>query len=243
MSYPAPSQPSADQVQDLFDRIAPLYDTLNTWLSFGQHRVWKQMAVDWARPFAGAACLDVCCGSGDLAYLLAQRVGVEGTVVGLDFAPQQLAIATQRKHQYWRVPMAPITWTVGDALSLPYDDDTYDAITMGYGLRNVIDIPHSLRELHRVLKPGAIAAILDFHRPTDPWFRQFQQIYLDYWVVPVARQFGLETEYAYISDSLRRFPTGDRQIELAYDAGFTAAVHYPMVGSMMGTLVVTKALP
>ncbi len=199
------------------------------------------MAVNWAKPFSGATCLDVCCGSGDLTYLLARQVGPQGRVVGLDFAPQQLAIARQRSELQWNLSLAPITWTVGDALHLPYDDETYDAVTMGYGLRNVLDIPRSLRELHRVLKPGAIAAVLDFHRPGDLWTSRFQQTYLDYWVVPVARQFGLETEYAYISDSLRRFPTGDRQVELAYEAGFAAAVHYKMVGGMMGALVVTKA--
>ncbi|MGF1538404.1 MAG: bifunctional demethylmenaquinone methyltransferase/2-methoxy-6-polyprenyl-1,4-benzoquinol methylase UbiE [Elainellaceae cyanobacterium] len=241
MSSPAVSQPSAAQIQALFDRIAPRYDALNDWLSFGQHRVWKQMAVDWAQPAAGAVCLDVCCGSGDLTYLLARRAGPSGRVVGLDFAPQQLAIAAQRARTCWSIPLAPITWTVGDALELPYDDNTYDAVTMGYGLRNVTDIPKSLRELHRVLKPGAIAAILDFHHPTNPGFRQFQQMYLNAWVVPVARQFGFETEYAYINDSLRRFPSDRRQIELAYDAGFAAAVHYPLVGGMMGALVVTKA--
>jgi len=198
------------------------------------------MTVDWATPFLGASCLDICCGSGDLAYLLARRA-VGGHVVGLDFAQQQLAIAQQRQTRYGSSVLAPIDWVIGDALDLPYGDNSFDAITMGYGLRNVANIPQSLQEIYRVLKPGAKAAVLDFHRPESPWMQQFQQAYLDAWVVPVARQFGLESEYAYISDSLRRFPTGDRQIELAQKAGFTAAVHYTMVGGMMGTLVVTKA--
>lgn len=228
-------------MQALFDRIAPVYDSLNTWLSFGQHRVWKQMTVDWARPFLGASCLDICCGSGDLAYLLARRAGYSGQVTGLDFAQQQLAIARQRNDDYGRSALAPIDWVVGDALDLPYADNCFDAITMGYGLRNVASIPQSLEEIHRVLRPGARAAVLDFHRPETPGMQNFQQAYLDAWVVPVARQFGLESEYAYISDSLRRFPTGDRQVELAQKAGFAAAVHYTMVGGMMGTLVVTKA--
>lgn len=232
--------PPPEQVQALFDRIAPRYDALNSWLSFGLHQTWKQITVDWARPAPGDRGLDICCGSGDLAYLLARRVGVTGHVIGVDFSAQQLAVARQRAKDYWAIPRAEIDWVTGDALKLPVEDDSIDAATMGYGLRNVADIPTSLAEIHRVLKPGAQAAILDFHRPQSLMVRQFQQIYLDNWVVPTARQFGLESEYAYISDSLRRFPTGDRQVELARAAGFDAATHYTLVGGMMGALVVTK---
>ncbi|MEO0406723.1 MAG: bifunctional demethylmenaquinone methyltransferase/2-methoxy-6-polyprenyl-1,4-benzoquinol methylase UbiE [Cyanobacteria bacterium P01_A01_bin.135] len=230
--------PSPAQVQALFDQIAPQYDALNTRLSFGLHHVWKQMAVDWAGPMPGATCLDICCGSGDLAYLLARRAGPTGQVTGVDFAPRQLAIARQRAATRWAVPRAEITWVTGDALDLPVDSGSIDAATMGYGLRNVANIPKSLAEIRRVLRPSARAAILDFHRPKSLAVRQFQQLYLDNWVVPTARQFGLASEYAYISDSLRRFPTGDRQVELARGAGFASAVHHPLMGGMMGVLVV-----
>jgi demethylphylloquinol methyltransferase len=223
----------SDQIRALFDRIAPVYDPLNDRLSLGLHRVWKQMAVKWSGATVGDTCLDVCCGSGDLAQRLARRVGPTGQVFGVDFAVAQLAIARQR------TPHLPITWLEGDALALPFDANTFDAATMGYGLRNILDIPASLRELHRVLKPGATAAILDLNRPTDPTVSAFQQWYLSTLVVPAAQQLGFTEEYAYLAPSLERFPTGPEQVTLAQQVGFSAA-HYPIAGGTMGVLVITK---
>jgi demethylmenaquinone methyltransferase/2-methoxy-6-polyprenyl-1,4-benzoquinol methylase len=111
---------------------------------------------------------------------------------------------------------------------------------MAYGLRNLTDISQGLRELHRVLKAGAKVAILDFHQPQSPMMRQFQQWYLDTIVVPTARQYGLANEYAYISPSLDRFPSGNRQMQLAQEAGFSAATHYLILGGLMGVLVLTR---
>lgn len=232
--------PPSLTVQTLFNRIAPIYDGLNDGLSFGLHRVWKQMAVDWSGARVGHTCLDVCCGSGDLARLLAKKVGSGGRVVGVDFAVAQLQQAERITAQSFR-PLV-IEWVEGDALALPFEEHQFDAITMGYGLRNVPDIPQSLRELHRVLKPGAKAAILDFHRPANPVIQAFQQQYLEYWVVPIARQMGVEAEYAYIFPSLQRFPSGDQQRAIALDVGFARATHYAIAGGMMGVLVIQKSL-
>ena len=227
----------ASEIRDLFDRIAPVYDELNNGLSLGQHRVWKRMAVKWSEPDAGDIGLDLCCGSGDLAQLLARQVGATGQVYGVDFSSALLAIADQRiKNQY---PPLPIRWVEANALDLPFADNYFDAATMGYGLRNVTDIPRCLSELYRVLKPGAKAAILDFHRPKQPLMRAFQQWYLENAVVPAAERLGLTEEYAYIAPSLERFPTGREQVSLSQKAGFTAT-HYPIAGGMMGVLVVSK---
>ena len=229
---------TSNQVRAIFDRIAPVYDQLNDWLSLGQHRIWKRMAVKWSHASLGDTCLDLCCGSGDLALLLGRRTGLTGRVYGVDFSQAQLAIAKERgQHQY---PQPPISWIEADILNLPFDDNQFDAATMGYGLRNVTDIPRGLKELHRVLKPGAKAAILDFHRPTNLYIAEFQQWYLDHIVVPAAQSLGLTAEYAYISPSLDRFPPGVKQVELAYHAGFDSALHYPIANGMMGVLVVTK---
>lgn len=231
----SPAAPTAEQVQALFNRIAPAYDRLNGWLSLGQHWVWKQMAVSWSQAKIGATCLDLCCGSGDLALLLGKQVGSTGQVVGLDFAEAQLAIAAQRSCH-----LPQILWQQGDALTIPSPDQTFDAITMGYGLRNVTDIPACLSEIHRVLRSGGKAAILDFNHPENALVESFQQWYLQTIVIPAAKNLGLTEEYAYLVPSLARFPTGTEQVKLARKAGFSDAVHYAIAAGMMGVLVLTK---
>ncbi|NEQ51634.1 MAG: bifunctional demethylmenaquinone methyltransferase/2-methoxy-6-polyprenyl-1,4-benzoquinol methylase UbiE [Leptolyngbya sp. SIO3F4] len=234
----AQALPDANYIRDLFDRIAPVYDDLNQSLSLGLHTIWKQMTVDWSGAKPGMNVLDVCCGSGDLALLLARQVGSQGQVTGADFAVEQLAIATQRSAAKGYTPYTK--WVEADALCLPFEANHYDAATMGYGLRNLTDIPRGLRELHRVLKPGAKVAILDFHQPSSRLVQKFQQWYLNTIVIPAAESFGLNEEYAYIGPSVDRFPIGREQVSLAQAAGFSKAVHYALAGGMMGVLVAQK---
>jgi demethylphylloquinol methyltransferase len=236
---PTKSNYTSTDIQAIFNRIAPVYDRLNNDLSLGIHWVWKQMSVSWSGAQSGSTCLDICCGSGDLTQLLAKQVGTTGTVIGADFAPAQLANAAAKIADIYP-PLNQISWVEADALKLPFADDYFDAATMGYGLRNVTDIPLCLEELHRVLKVGSKVAILDFHRPSDKLIRRFQQWYLDAIVVPKAAQLGMTDEYTYLNPSLDRFPTGTEQIKLGLAAGFSHATHYPISGGMMGVLVLTK---
>ena len=226
--------PEATKIKALFDSIATEYDHLNDRLSFGQHRIWKMMAVKWSNPQPGDVALDLCCGSGDLAFMLAKKVG-KGKVIGLDFATEQLEIAA--KKQPYR---ESLQWLEGDALDLPFADNYFDCATMGYGLRNVTDIPQCLKEIYRVLKPEANIAILDFHRPESDLMNAFQQWYLNNIVIPTARSLNMSEEYAYLVPSLAKFPQGQEQVKLAYSAGFTEAIHYPLIGGMMGVLVLKK---
>lgn len=232
------ADPTPQEIKAIFDRIAPIYDRLNDRLSWGQHRIWKKMTVKWSEVKLGDNALDVCCGSGDLALLLAREVGQSGKVTGLDFSCEQLAIA--KKRQLAKFPTVAMDWLEGDALALPFGDNQFDCATMGYGLRNVTNIPLSLQELFRVLKPRAKAAILDFHRPDPGLGAVLQQWYLANIVVPTAEDMGMKEEYAYINPSIERFPTGTEQIKLSQAAGFSNAVHYPLIGGMMGILVLTK---
>lgn len=230
---------TSTDIQKIFNRIAPVYDRLNNDLSLGIHWVWKQMTVSWSGAKPGDTCLDLCCGSGDITQLMAKQVGNIGTVIGADFAPAQLANAAEKITQVYP-PLSQIKWVEADALNLPFDDNYFDAATIGYGLRNVTDIPRCLTELHRVLKPNTKVAILDFHRPNNNLVRRFQQWYLNTIVVPKATELGMMNEYAYLNPSLDRFPIGQEQVKLGLEAGFSQGVHYSIASGMMGVLILTK---
>lgn len=232
-----PSQPP-QAVQGIFNQIAPVYDQLNDRLSLKQHWIWKQMAVNWSGAKTGDRCLDICCGSGDISQLLAKQVGPTGQITGLDFSSDQLLNAKQRVQGVaWG---DRISWIEGDALALPFEAETFDAVTMGYGLRNVDDIPKALGEILRMLKPGRTAAILDFCHSDFPPVAEAQKLYLRHLVVPAARQLGCEAEYAYIEDSIEMFPTGQEQVDIAREVGFSQAVYYLTALGMMGVLVLQK---
>jgi len=230
------STPQPQEIQEMFNRIAPVYDSLNDWLSLGLHRIWKLMAVKWTNPQPQSVALDLCCGSGDLTFLLRQQV-IKGRVIGVDFSSELLDVArVKAKNRGYD----DIEWVKADVLSLPFQDNTFDCVTMGYGLRNVQDIPSCLREISRVLKPHGRAAILDFHQPSNYFFANIQKWYLDNIVVTMADWLGKKEDYAYIYPSLQRFLRGDRQIQLARQIGFSQSVHYPLLGEMMGVLVLVK---
>ena len=223
--------PDREDIRQIFDAIAPVYDRLNDEMSFGLHRVWKKMAVGWSGCCAGDTVLDLCCGTGDLAFLLARRVGSTGKVHGADFSKAQLAQARRRDRH------SQIHWVEADALDLPFAEGHFDAVLQGFGLRNVVDIARCLAEVRRVLKPGGRAVILDLHRPEDTGWRSFQEWYLKERVAGLGRTLGLEAEYAYLAPSLERFPSGSEQVQLAREAGFAQVRHYPLVGGAVGVLV------
>lgn len=224
----------AASVQQLFEAVAPRYDQLNDLLSLGLHRLWKRQAIAWVDPQPGQRCLDLCCGTGDLALLLAARVRPGGLVLGLDAAAAPLAVAAARAT---RQPWLPLQWQQGDAQSTGLPPAWADGAVMAYGLRNLEDPLAGLRELRRVLRPGARAAALDFNRQSaDAGLAAFQRLYLRRVVVPAARAVGLEPHYAYLEQSLARFATGPEQERMARRAGFDQAQHRPLAGGLMGLL-------
>ncbi|KAI5069662.1 hypothetical protein GOP47_0015963 [Adiantum capillus-veneris] len=198
------------------------------------------MAVSWTRAKPGDHVLDICCGSGDLSFLLAEKVGPTGKVTGLDFAKEQLVVASERQKAKLGDCYKDMRWLQGDALGLPFADEVFDAVTVGYGLRNVADIPKALHEIYRVLKLGSSASVLDFNRPSSLFVSQLQDWMLDNVVVPAATQFGMREEYAYLKNSIAQFPTGPEQEMLAIEAGFSHAVHYELASGLMGALVLRR---
>ncbi len=219
-------------VEQLFDQIAPRYDQLNDLFSLGLHRLWKRQAAAWVQPAPGQRLVDLCCGTGDLALLMARRVRPGGRVIGLDAAAVPLALAAQRARSS---PWLPIDWVQADALATGLATGWADGAVMAYGLRNLSDVAAGLRELRRLLRTGGRAAVLDFNRPGGAT-ADLQRRLLRQLVVPVAGTIGLTEHYAYLEESLQSFPTGPEQEQLARAAGFSHTRHRPLAAGLMGLL-------
>ncbi|CAA3015714.1 2-phytyl-1,4-beta-naphthoquinone methyltransferase, chloroplastic isoform X1 [Olea europaea subsp. europaea] len=231
---------AAAERQALFNRIAPVYDNLNDLFSLGNHRIWKRMAVSWSGAKEGDNVLDLCCGSGDLAFLLSEKVGPNGQVTALDFSKEQLQIAASRQRMRFKPCYKNIKWVEGNAVDLPFSDSYFDGITIGYGLRNVLDRPKTMEEMCRVLKKGSKVSVLDFNKSTHPIAISFQDWVIDNVIVPVASGYGLGSEYEYLKNSIKEYLTGDELEKIALEAGFSTAKHYEFSGGLMGNLVATR---
>jgi demethylmenaquinone methyltransferase / 2-methoxy-6-polyprenyl-1,4-benzoquinol methylase len=188
----------------MFDRIAGVYDLMNTAMTAGMHHRWRQRAADRAVLGPGDAALDVCCGTGDLAIELAARVGPEGTVVGCDFSEPMLELA-RRKAGDRELSQVRFEWA--DALELPYPDGAFDAVTVGFGARNLADLDGGLRELARVLKPGGRLVILEITQPRRPPLSTFYSLWFDRIVPVLGTIAGNRGAYSYLPESVKRFPS------------------------------------
>jgi demethylmenaquinone methyltransferase/2-methoxy-6-polyprenyl-1,4-benzoquinol methylase len=211
-----PGEQRAARVQDLFGGIARRYDLINDVQSFGLHRLWKRRLVTLAGIQPGEHALDVCCGTGDIAFALARRGAI---VTGLDFSEPMLAVARTRRRQSETqrqaktkdagpsgVPQSP-EFFQGDAQKLPFANDSFDAVTVGYGLRNLADWKTGLQEMRRVARPGGRLLVLDFGKPDFPLWRAIYFGYLRFLVPLVGRVFcGNAQAYSYILESLRHYP-------------------------------------
>ena len=193
----------------MFDRIAPVYDAMNHVMTAGLDRRWRRITVEQAvRP--GDRVLDACCGTGDLA-LAARAHGAD--VVGLDFSERMLERA--------RAKSADVEWVRGDVLALSFDDASFDAVTVGFGIRNVDDLEAGLRELRRVLRAGGRIGILEITKPRGV-FAPFYRLWFDRVVPLLGRVLPGGAAYTYLPASVRRFPGPKELAALLESAGFTA---------------------
>jgi demethylmenaquinone methyltransferase / 2-methoxy-6-polyprenyl-1,4-benzoquinol methylase len=206
----------SEQVQTMFDRIAGKYDLLNSLMTAGLHHSWRARAADRAEVAPGNAVLDVCCGTGDLAFELAGRVSPGGHVVGCDFSEQMLDLAREKAAER----DAPIRFEWADALSLPYDEGRFDAVTVGFGVRNFADRDKGLREMARVLKPGGRLVVLEFTEPRRPPFSTFYSLWFDRIVPALGRLTPNPEAYSYLSESVHSFPGPEGLAAKMSAAGF-----------------------
>jgi demethylmenaquinone methyltransferase/2-methoxy-6-polyprenyl-1,4-benzoquinol methylase len=191
-----PGEQRAAKVNALFARIAHRYDLINDLQSFGLHRYWKNVLVRLSGAAPGVQAIDVCCGTGDIAARLA-RTGAE--VTGLDFSQEMLTVGRQR--------FPGITFMQGDAMALPFPDQKFQVVTMGYGLRNLASWEKGLAELARVTRPGGRILILDFGKPDNAIWRSVYFTYLRLFVPILGKVFcGQSSAYAYILESLNHYP-------------------------------------
>jgi demethylmenaquinone methyltransferase/2-methoxy-6-polyprenyl-1,4-benzoquinol methylase len=197
---PAPGTLPDTQVRAMFDRIAGVYDRMNSVMTAGMHHAWRERAVDLARVAPGSRALDVATGTGDLAIALSRR-GAD--VVGQDFSEGMLALARKKAPQ--------LRFEQGDALALPYGDGEFDAVTVGFGARNFADLPPGLAEMARVTKPGGRVVVLEITTPQRPPLSWFFRLWFDRVVPALGRVAGDPDAYTYLPSSVRRFP-GPREL-------------------------------
>jgi demethylmenaquinone methyltransferase/2-methoxy-6-polyprenyl-1,4-benzoquinol methylase len=207
----------------MFDRIAPVYDVMNHVMTAGLDVRWRRLAAA-AAVRSGDRVLDAACGTGDLA--IADLKAGAGKVTGLDFSAKMLERA-RTKH-------AAIEWVQGDMLALPFADETFDAATVGFGVRNVENLELGLRELRRVLRPGGRLAILEITQPRGA-MRPFYSLWFDRIVPVLGKVLPGGDAYTYLPASVKRFPTAERLAGLLREAGF-ADVRFKLMGGSIVAL-------
>jgi demethylmenaquinone methyltransferase/2-methoxy-6-polyprenyl-1,4-benzoquinol methylase len=225
MSVLPPLEEKAAYVERMFARIARGYDRMNRVMTFGLDQGWRHYAVDSVAPSPAGRALDVGCGTGDFLPLLASYAR-EGIVVGVDYTIPMM------REGLWKVDqLGPKgAFVGGDALRLPFSDETFDAITTGFVMRNVTNIEAAFREMWRVAKPGCRVACLEVARPRNPLVRFGHSLYFQRVVPVMARALGGDpTAYTYLPQSARNFPTPDALAHIMQQAGWRN-IRYTLMG-------------
>ncbi|MCB0324790.1 MAG: bifunctional demethylmenaquinone methyltransferase/2-methoxy-6-polyprenyl-1,4-benzoquinol methylase UbiE [Bdellovibrionales bacterium] len=215
----------------MFDSIAGRYDCANDLLSFGIHRLWRRAAIRRAGISTGQTVVDLCSGTGDLAFAAARAVGPGGTVIGIDFVHRMLVLADRKRNasSFTR----GVYFCQGDALQLPVPSNFADVVTVSFGIRNVDDPVAGVREMLRVVRPGGTIMVLEFGQPQAFGFGQAYHLYSRY-VMPIVGKIvtGNRHAYEYLPETSRRFPAGDAFVSLCRDAGCIHVQDIPLLSGV-----------
>ena len=224
-------------VKQLFETIAPRYDFVTVFLSYGMDRSWKRQLVEMAELKGSERVLDLACGTGDITFLMATKLGA-GEAVGSDIAEAMLRLAERKRRER---NIGNICFNRADTMSLPYENESFDCVSGGYALRNVPDVVGALAEIHRVLKPGGRFFSLDFGHPPN---RLYRWAFFNY-LIAVGSLTGIVLHgdadtYRYIPESLKRYP-GQRGIaQLMTEAGYVDCGFHDFLGGIMAINYGTK---
>ena len=228
------NQSKEERVHGVFEKIYQNYDQMNSVISFQRHKAWRNETMKRMNVKPGQKALDVCCGTADWSIALSEAVGPKGSVTGLDFSQNMLKIGQQKIKD---LGLQNVNLIHGNAMKLPFEDNSFDFVTIGFGLRNVPDYMQVLQEMNRVLKPGGKAVCLETSQPTLPIFKQFFTIYFRY-IMPIFGKVFAKSykEYSWLQESARDFPgmvelakmfqtAGFKQVEVKAFTGGVAAMH------------------
>ncbi|MDG5787603.1 demethylmenaquinone methyltransferase [Evansella sp. AB-P1] len=211
-------QSKEERVHQVFESIYDNYDKMNSIISFQRHLSWRKDTMKRMNVKEGSIALDVCCGTADWTIALGESVGVNGKVFGLDFSKNMLSVGEKKVKEK---KLSQIDLIHGNAMELPFDDDTFDYVTIGFGLRNVPDYLTALKEMNRVIKPGGLVVCLETSQPTLLGFKQLYWLYFKYIMPLFGKIFAKRyEEYSWLQESTQSFPTKNELKELFYQAGF-----------------------
>ncbi len=222
----------ARRVRAVFASVAEKYDVMNDLMSFGVHRLWKRFALSLSGLKPGQRALDVAGGTGDLARGLLRQVGKDGRVVLSDVNPRMLEVGRDRLLDEGFV--GNLQCIVADAERLPFRDDSFDCVTIGFGLRNVTDKAAALAAMHRVLKPGGQLLVLEFSTPVAPGLKPLYDAY-SFGVLPMLGRLVAEdaASYRYLAESIRMHPNQETLLEMLQGAGFAQARYHNLSGGIV----------